>query len=90
MPNANIFWWIVAPVADAADLRTFFYKGNLVFNNGSVSLPETWNPDDPILCNCVFDNFILVYRNLCGKLFSSLEWPAAFDKSYFSSIFYSI
>ena len=55
--------------------------------NGSIKN----TPDSPILCNWVFDNFILadelfgevlrsfetcvlVNSNLCGKLFSSLDW----------------
>ena len=63
--------WIAPSVADATDvnpngiktllasgLSTFFVKGNPVFSYGPKSLNK--NPHDcPILCNWVFDNFIL-------------------------------
>ena len=39
-------------------LSTFLIKVNLVFSNGSRSLPKS-PPDCPILCSWVFDNFIL-------------------------------
>ena len=106
-PDPNIFLWIAAPVADAGavnpngiktllanGLSTFPIKGNPVFSNGPKSLPKN-PPDCPILCNWVFDNFILaeelfakalrnfqtcvlVHKNLCEKLFSSLESPTTF------------
>ena len=71
-PDPNIFLWIVASAADAAaincngiktflanGLSIFLIKGNPVFINGPKSLSK--NPSDcPILCNWVFDNFILV------------------------------
>ena len=69
--DPNIFLWIAASVANAAavnpngsktllanSLSTFPVKGNPVFNNGPKSLPND-PPDCPILCNWVFDNFIL-------------------------------
>ena len=69
--DPNIFLWITASVANAAavnpngsktllanSLSTFPVKGNPVFNNGPKSLPND-PPDCPILCNWVFDNFIL-------------------------------
>ena len=37
---------------------TFFIKGNPVFINGPKILHKN-PPDCSILCNCVFDNFIL-------------------------------
>ena len=69
--DPDIFLWIVASVADAVavnpngiktllanGLSTFLIKGNLVFNNSLKSLLN--NPCGcPILCNWVFDNFIL-------------------------------
>ena len=54
----------------ANGLRTFPIKGNPVFNNGPKSLPKT--PDCPILCNWVFDNFILVDETF-EKALRSLE-----------------
>ena len=79
----NIFLWIAASVVDIAAvnpngikmllanrLSTFFIKGNPGFSNGPKSLLKN-PPDFPILCNWVFDNFILsdepfstVLRNL--------------------------
>ena len=121
LSDPNIFLWIAASIATAAvvnpngiktvlanGLSTFPIKGNPGFSNGSKSLPKN-SLDGPILCNWVFDNFILaeelfekalrsfetclpVNNSLCGKLFSSLESPTRFDKtfqSYFSAIFYS-
>ena len=67
----NIFLWIAASVADIAavnpngtkillanGLSTFFIKDNPGLSNGPKSLPKN-PPDFPILCNWVFDNFIL-------------------------------
>ena len=72
IPNPNIFYeklhllpmllllvilnWIKRLLAN--DLRAFPIKDNLVFINGSKSLPRN-PPNFPILYNCVFDNFIL-------------------------------
>ena len=84
IPDHNIFWWIAASVADAATvnpnsikmylanlLGTFSIKGNLVFSNGLKSLPRN-SPDCTILCNSVFDNFILVDEPF-AKALRSLE-----------------
>ena len=74
MPGPNIFSWIAASFADAAavnptgiktllanGLNTFSIKGNPVFSNGPKSLPK--NPSDyPMLCNWVFDNFVLAFE----------------------------
>ena len=109
-PDRNIFLWKAASVDDASAvnpndikmllanaLKTLFIKGNPVFSNDPKSLPK--NPDCPILCNWVFDSFILadelfakifwnlktcvlVNKNLCGKLFSSLESPTTFDEIF--------
>ena len=51
--NAN---GIKAPLADG--LSTFPIRGNPLFNNGPKSQPKNL-PNCPILCNWVFDNFIL-------------------------------
>ena len=48
----------------ANGLSTFPIKGNAVFRNGHKGLPKN-PPDCSILCNCVFDNFILA-----GELFA--------------------
>ena len=78
-PDPNIFF---VPVSDAAAVNrncikillangfsTFPIKGNPVFNNGPKSLNP---PDCPILCNWVFDNFILA-EELLVKALQSLE-----------------
>ena len=52
-------------------LGTFSIKGNLVFSNGLKSLPRNF-PDCTILCNSVFDNFILVDEPF-AKALRSLE-----------------
>ena len=52
----------------ANGLSTFSIKGNIVFSNGPKSLHR--NP--PILCNSVFDNFILADQ-LFAKALRSLE-----------------
>ena len=70
-PDPNIFLWIGASVVDAAainlnniktllayDLSTFPIKGIPIFSNGPKTLPKN-SPDCPILCNWVFDNFML-------------------------------
>ena len=69
--DQNIFLWISVSVADAAainpngiktllanGLSTFPIKSNPVFGNGPKILPKH-PPGCPILCNSVFDNFIL-------------------------------
>ena len=68
----KLFLWIAASVTDAADvnpngiktllangLSTFPIKGNPVFSNGRKSLRKN-PPDCHVLCNWVFDNFMLV------------------------------
>ena len=75
---------IAAFVADAAAVNpngiktllangfsTFLIKGNLVFDNGPKSLPKS-PPNCPILCNWVFDDFILA-EQLFAKALRSLE-----------------
>ena len=74
--DPNMFLWIVASVADgaavnpygikkllASGLSTFFIKGNPFFSNCSK------NPlDCPILCNWVFDSFILADEQFAKAL----------------------
>ena len=69
--DPNVFLWIAESIDDAAavnpngiktlianGLSTFLIKGNPVFSNAPKSLPKN-SLDGPILCNQVFDNFIL-------------------------------
>ena len=73
MPDPSVFLWIAPSVAAAAaagvnpnviktvladGLSTFSIKGNPGFSNGPKFLPRNC-PDFHILCNLVFDNFIL-------------------------------
>ena len=55
----------------ANGLSTFPIKGNPVFSNGPKSITEN-PPDCSILCQCVFDNFILA-EELFEKALWSLE-----------------
>ena len=75
IPDPNIFWWIAVAVNPNGEtlltngLNTFSTKGNPVFSNGCKSLPK--NPhDSPILCNWVFDNFILAEELFAKDLWS--------------------
>ena len=78
------FFWITASVADAAavtpsgikkllasGLSTFFVKGKSVFSNGPRSLPRNLC-DCPILCQWVYNNFILA-DELFAKALGSIE-----------------
>ena len=80
VPDPNIFWRIPASVADAATVNTngikmllakglskFPVKGHPVFIKDPKRLPKS-NPDFPILCNCVFDNFILADESFVKAL----------------------
>ena len=58
-------------VSIANGLSTFPVKGNPVFINSFKSLPRN-PPACPILCNWVFDNFILA-EELFAKALESLE-----------------
>ena len=88
MPDPSVFLWIAPSVAAAAaataavnpnviktvladGLSTFSIKGNPGFSNGPKSLPRN-RPDFHILCNLVFDNFILA-DELFAKALQSLE-----------------
>ena len=68
--DPNIFLWIATSVANAAvnpnctktlladGLSTFPIKSHPIFSNGPKSLLRN-PPDCPILCNWVFDDFVL-------------------------------
>ena len=80
VPDQNIFLWItefvaVAAAVDPNGIKTlliaFPIKGKPVFCNGAKSLPKN-PPDCPILCNSVFDDFILA-EELLVKTFWSFE-----------------
>ena len=71
LPDPNIFFWLVASVADsvafdpngiktflAKSLSKFFIKDKSAVSNGPKSLPKN-PPDCPVLCNRVLDGFIL-------------------------------
>ena len=76
IPDPNIVLWIAASVADSDavvtnGLRKFFIKDNTAFTNGPKCLPKN-SPDFPILCNRVFDIFILTDEPL-AKLYETLK-----------------
>ena len=84
VPDPNIFLWIAASIAYAAAVNPngiktlltngftrMFIKGKPVFSNGPRSLPRN-PPDYVILCNLVFDNFILA-EEPCAKALRSFE-----------------
>ena len=77
--SKNIFWIATSGAAAAAvnpdgirtllanGLSTFFIKGKPDFSNNPESLPK-YSPDFPILCNRVFDNFILADKPFAEAL----------------------
>ena len=92
----------------ASGLNILFIKGKAVFSNAPKILLKNlldctilcnWAFNNFILAEELFakvlqslENCALVNNNLCGKLFSSLESPPAFDEilqSYFGTTFYS-
>ena len=101
LPDPNIFLWIAASVADVAavnpngiktllanGLSIFPIKGNPVFTNDIKSLPK--NPlDCPILCNWVFDNFMLA-EELFAKASQSLETCVLGNENLFGKLFLSL
>ena len=64
--NANVINTLLA-----TGFSIFPIKAYPVFNNGPKSLPKN-HPDCTILCNWVFDNFILA-ENLFAKAIWSFE-----------------
>ena len=102
LPDLNIFLWIAASVSDAAaavnrngiktllpaGLTTLFIKGNTVFSNYSKSLSK--NPlDCPILCNWVFDDFILA-EELFAKALQSFETFLLVNSNLCGKLFLSL
>ena len=72
----------------ATSLSTFPIKGNPVFSNGAKSLPK--NPTDcNILCNWVFDNFILVNESF-SKAAPSLETCVLVNDNLYRELFLSL
>ena len=81
-PDSYDFLWIAASAADTSavnpngiktlldsGLSTFFIQHKPVFSNDTESFPK--NPlDCPILCNWVFDNFILADEPFAKALWS--------------------
>ena len=95
------FLWIAASVADAATvnpdgikmflpnaLSKFPIKGNPVFSNGPKSLPQN-PPDYPILCNLVFDNFILA-EELFRKALQRFETCVLINNNLCGKLFSSL
>ena len=80
IPNAKVFFWIRDAAAVNPNciktfltnvLSTFFIKGKPDFCNGPKNLPENC-PDCPIVCNWIFDDFIIVEEPFAKPL-RSLE-----------------
>ena len=85
-------------IASFNGLSVFPIKDNSVFSNGPKSLPKNspdcltlcnWVFDNFILAEEFFvkallsvETCVLVYNNLCRKLFSSLELPATYDEIF--------
>ena len=100
IPDPDIFLWIAASVDDTAvvnpngfktllacSLSTFITKGTPDSRNGPKSLPK--NPSDyPILCNWVFDNFILTEKLFPKALRNFESW--SFEIIFIMRITYNI
>ena len=67
--DPKTFLWVAASVAGAAGC-------NWIFEN-FILVDEAFAKNLRIL-----EAYVLVNNNLCGKLFSSLESPTAFDQSF--------
>ena len=95
--DQSIFLWIDASVVDTAInsngikrllanvLSTFPLNDNPLFNNGPKSLPKN-PPDCTMLCNWVFDNFILS-EELFGKALRSFETCVLVNKNLCGKLF---
>ena len=95
--DQSIFLWIDASVVDTAInsngikrllanvLSTFPLNDNPIFNNGPKSLPKN-PPDCTMLCNWVFDNFILA-EELFGKALRSFETCVLVNKNLCGKLF---
>ena len=99
--DPSIFLWTAASVADAGavnpngsktllayGLSTFPIKGNQIFNSVPKSLPKD-PPYSPILCNWVFDNFILA-EELFGKALWGLETCVLVNNNFWAKLFSSL
>ena len=97
----NIYLLIAASVADAAavipngfkalltnGLSTFPIKHNPAFSNGPKSLPRN-PPYCPILCNWLFDNFILTDETF-GEALRSLETSVLVNSNICRKLFPSL
>ena len=95
--DQSIFLWIDASVVNTAInsngikrllanvLSTFPLNDNPLFNNGPKSLPKN-PPDCTMLCNWVFDNFILA-EELFGKALRSFETCVLVNKNLCGKLF---
>ena len=70
----------------ANGLITFPAKGNPVLSNGPKSLPKN-PPDCPVLCNWVFDNFMLAEEYL-QKLYKALKLVCWLITTYAENYFH--
>ena len=86
----TFFLWIADGTKTllANSLITFAFKGNQFFSDGAKSLPEN-PPDCPILCNWVFDNFILA-EELLEKALRSLETCVLVTNNLWGKLFLSL
>ena len=69
------------------NLSPFSVKGTQVFSNGPQNLPK-YSPDCPILCNWVFDHFIVADEPFVKDL-RSFEACVSFNNNLYSSLFKS-
>ena len=96
-----MFLWIAAFAADAAavnpngiktllanGLSAFLIKGNPAFSNGPKSLPKN-PPECPILCNWVFDSYILA-EELFTKALRSLKTCVLVNNNWCRKLFSSL
>ena len=72
----------------ANDLSIFLIKDNPLFSNNPECLPKI-PPDCPILCLCVFDNFILADEPLV-KALRSFETCALVNNKLCGKLFSSL
>ena len=100
--DPKVFFRIAASFADNAavhpngikillasnGLSTFFIKGKPSFSNGPKILPKN-HPDCPILCNSVFDNFILADETF-AKTLGSLETCVLVNNNLCGKIYSSL
>ena len=98
IPDPQIFFWIAASVVDASggnpndsktllanSSSTFSIKASLFFSNCPKSLPKN-PPYSPILCNWVFDKFILADEPF-EKALRSLETCVLLGNNLWGKLF---